>query len=110
MTDLNSISDLLQERYPHTGITAEAVDGHAIASLTLPSDVSDLGSILATLRTDLCIVCDVRTVGGKFQLECWPAPRALPVRSSVRVMVIWATLLIIGVGITIWAVWGRKKY
>lgn len=110
-TDLDSINTLLRNRYPHTGVTAEAVDGHALATLTLPSDVSDLGAILASLRSELCVVCDVRTTtGGKQQLDCWSAPRAVSTRSAACVVLAWGILFIIAMCTAGWAFTAFKRH
>lgn len=108
--DADAIATFFTVRYPHAGIVANETDGPAAATLTLPSDVSDLGAILHKLRTELCVLCDARTVSGKLVLECWPARRRSVDKWSVVKVGFWLGMLLLAVGTLCWAAFARRRY
>ena len=85
-----TVGQFLSKHYPDSGISVVSTAGPAIASLVLPSDVADIGSFLAVLRSELGVVCDARVgPNGAPVFDVWPVPRAasaglLPVYCRAR--------------------------
>ena len=77
-----TVGQFLSKHYPNSGISVAPTAGPAVASLVLPSDVADIGSFLAVLRSELGVVCDARVGSdGVPVFDVWPVPRAVPAGS-----------------------------